>query len=183
MSRASDQSALALAILGLISIEPSSGYDLRKVFSTTPMGHFSSSPGAIYPALQRLEEAGLIKGRVEKKDSLRPRRVYVLTKKGMDELKARLAHPVTEDDVIWRLEELMLRFAFMGDVLGRNASVEFLQELLPLVRAYVRKLQKHLKNNRSRMTINGVYAVEQGIAKYAVTARWAKRVIDELQTK
>jgi len=55
MKQETGLSTLSLAILGLIAQQPQSGYDLRKVFSTTPMGHFSSNPGAIYPALRRIE--------------------------------------------------------------------------------------------------------------------------------
>ena len=40
-----------------------SGYDLRKIFTTTAMGSFSDSPGAIYPALARLEANGLVRER------------------------------------------------------------------------------------------------------------------------
>ena len=48
-------SLLGYALLGLLHQKPSSGYALRRVFATTPMGTFSDSPGAIYPALGRLE--------------------------------------------------------------------------------------------------------------------------------
>jgi len=44
---------------------PRSGYDLRKFFSATPMMSFSDSPGAIYPALRRLEQRGFIRGQAE----------------------------------------------------------------------------------------------------------------------
>ena len=59
MTQTTDISTLSLAILGLIAQEWQSGYDIRKAFATTPMGHFSSSPGAIYPALKRLEKGRL----------------------------------------------------------------------------------------------------------------------------
>ena len=68
---------LEYALLGLVHAEPRSGYDLCKVFETTPMGHYSSSPGAIYPALKRLEGAGLVEGKVEKAGSLRPRKKFL----------------------------------------------------------------------------------------------------------
>ncbi|UCG51703.1 MAG: PadR family transcriptional regulator [Candidatus Latescibacterota bacterium] len=181
MSRAPVPSTLSLAILGLVSIQPRSGYDLRKIFSTTPMGHFSTSPGAIYPALRRLERNRLVKSRIEKKDTLRPKQIYVLTKKGKKELEQRLSKPVIRDDVIWRLDELMLRFAFMGHALGQKQSLDFLRELVPHLNEYVRHLKGHLKMNRVHMTTNGAYAMEQGIAKYQATARWAKRVTKELQ--
>jgi hypothetical protein len=44
--------ALGYALLGLL-MKPSSGYDLRKIFSSTSMKTYSGSPGAIYPALRR----------------------------------------------------------------------------------------------------------------------------------
>jgi len=46
---------LGYALLGLLHQKERSGYDLRKVFTHTPVKHFSDSPGAIYPALRRLE--------------------------------------------------------------------------------------------------------------------------------
>ena len=39
---------LSYALLGLMQMEPRSGYALRKVFETTPLGGYSSSPGSIY---------------------------------------------------------------------------------------------------------------------------------------
>ena len=181
MSRDKTPSALSLAILGIISLEPVSGYDIRKVFSTTPMGHFSSSPGAIYPALKRLEESGLIKGNIEKKNTLRPKRTYTLTEKGLKTLKEMLSQPLTHQDVVRRLEEMMLRFAFMGNVLGREQSLRFLKELAAKIDEYIPVLRENLKVQRELKNINGGYALEQGIAKYKATALWARRVIRDFE--
>ena len=59
-----NDSLLGFALLGLLEERPRSGYDLRKVFAQTAMGTFSDSPGAIYPALGRLEKRGLVRGTV-----------------------------------------------------------------------------------------------------------------------
>ena len=53
--------SLGYALLGLLQGKPSSGYDLRKIFSSTSMRTYSDSPGSIYPALLRLEKQGLMK--------------------------------------------------------------------------------------------------------------------------
>ena len=45
-------STLGYALLGLVHGEPRTGYAIMKIFRTTPMGHYSGSPGAIYPALR-----------------------------------------------------------------------------------------------------------------------------------
>jgi len=177
------QSTLSLAILGLIALEPSSGYDLRRIFTTTPMGHFSTSPGAIYPALRRMERRGLIEGSIERGDTLRPRRIYSVTREGRRVLRERLSQHVTNDDVRWRLDELMLRFSFMGEIVGKERSSEFLAELVERIDAHVRSLKEHLDAQRDRMPVTGVYALEQGIVKYEATARWARRVLRELRKK
>ena len=92
MKPETDLSTLSLAILGLISQRPLTGYDLRKVFLTTPMGHFSSSPGAIYPALRRIEDAGWVRGRTGESKTRRERVVYEIAARGLAVLKIGRAH-------------------------------------------------------------------------------------------
>jgi Transcriptional regulator PadR-like family len=56
---------LGYALMGLLQGKPSSGYELRKLFSSASMRTYSDSPGAIYPALRRLEHQSLIRGTIE----------------------------------------------------------------------------------------------------------------------
>ena len=70
--RTSDISTLD-ALLGLIHQKPSSGYDLCRTFAESAMGNYSSSPGAIYLALERLAGRGLIAGEVQASGGLRRR--------------------------------------------------------------------------------------------------------------
>jgi DNA-binding PadR family transcriptional regulator len=46
---------LGYALMGLPQGKPWPGYELRKIFSSTAMRTYSDSPGAIHPALRRLE--------------------------------------------------------------------------------------------------------------------------------
>ena len=170
---------LRLAILGLISMQPMSGYDLRKVFETTPMGNFSSSPGAIYPALKSLERNGWVHGVPDKQDSLRPRLVYSLTDLGDEILNAELDARVSRDDIIWRYDQLMLRFAFM-ERRGVAQVLRFLGELLAELENYVAYLEDVREQMMHQATVCGRLALEQGIEGYRANARWARRAIDEL---
>ena len=180
MTKKTIKSTLALAILGLVSQNPMTGYDLRKVFTTTPMWHMSSSPGAVYPALQRLEEAGWIKGAVEGKDTLRPKRVYALTKEGMEALRQRLEEPVTQEDVIQRRDELIMRFVFIGDILGHKKARRYLEELIVHVENYIHSLQAYLNIVRETESPCDAFGAEHIVEVYQTYIRWAKRVIDEL---
>src|SRR5215471_10775933 len=104
---------LEFVLLGLVSQKPRSGYDLIKEFGNTPMAHYSDSPGAIYPALRRMEAAGLLRGKTERVYELRPRRKFEPTERGTDELVRWLRQLPSPEDVAHRFDEVMLRFAFM----------------------------------------------------------------------
>ena len=181
MKDVSGKSTLSLAILGLLSQKPASGYDLRRIFSATPMGHFSTSPGAVYPALRRLEKGGLIKGRLDKRNTLRPKLTYTLTKKGMGSLKEMLDRPVTGEEVKWRLDELLLRFAFMGKLLGKKKTLDFLREFKQCLSGHIRNLREHLETRRKDMPLTGAYALEYGVMSYRATLRWVEQVEKDLK--
>jgi len=151
-----------------------SGYDLRKVFAQTAMGSFSDSPGAIYPALGRLEKRGLVRGTVEESTSLRKRRVFKLTAKGVAALKAWLRRPVTRDDVMRRIGELMLRFAFMDEALGAERTTEFLREYAEQLSEYIPSLKGFHKAQADKMPLSARLAFESGIEEYEVRLKWAR---------
>ncbi len=170
---------LRLAILGLVAMHPQSGYDLRKVFETTPMGNFSSSPGAIYPALKSLEKKGWIRGQADNEQSLRPRLVYSITEDGDKILRAELEKPVTHEELIWHFDLVMLRFAFI-ERLGYAEALRFLGEFHTEAKAYVRHLEELRVQMKEQLSPCGRLALEHGIQNYSGSARWAKRAIDEL---
>jgi DNA-binding PadR family transcriptional regulator len=181
MKEQSPLSTLSLAILGLVCRQPMSGYDLRKLFATTPMWHFSASPGAIYPALKRLEQDGLLKGTVERKRTLRPRQVFALTKRGAEALARELRRPVTRDDVIWRMDQVMLRFAFVGYVLGREATLALLKQFIAQTEEYLAWLREQLKLMPDERPSYGRMALGHGLEMYQANARWARDVIRQLE--
>ncbi len=171
---------LSYALLGLILEKPRSGYDLRKVFASTPMGHYSSSPGAIYPALRRLEAQGLISGRIDRSRSLRPKQVFRSTREGTRVLKDWLVRPVTADDVIWRMDELMLRFAFHSLLDSHEATRTFLRVFVTEVASCTRELVAQHKALPDSTSLHGRLALESGIESYRAYARWARKALKQL---
>jgi len=70
------------AVLGMLSLAPMSGYDIRKE-SEQSIGYFwSESYGQIYPALRELKAEGLIRRRPGKSGGNRDRQVYEITERG-----------------------------------------------------------------------------------------------------
>jgi DNA-binding PadR family transcriptional regulator len=170
-------SVLGYALMGLIQRKPSSGYDLRKLFAETAMGNYSSSPGAIYPALERLEAQGLVLGIVKDTAGLRRRRLYRLTGKGSAELSKWLTRPIEQSDVKRGVSELMLRFAFTEQALGGAAAIAFLQQFRAILKPYTAGLQAHFKANAERMPLSGRLALECGIRSYRSMYAWTDYAI------
>jgi PadR family transcriptional regulator AphA len=174
-------STLGYALLGLIHQKPSSGYDLRKTFTETAMGSFSNSPGAIYPALERLEKRGSIQSEVEDRAGLRRRRVYRLTASGEKEFKHWLAQPVTRKEVVSGLGELMLRFAFMEQALGATGAIAFLRKFRIELDAYLPELKKYLEEYGAQMPLSGMLALDSGIRNYETLQQWCEYALQKYE--
>ncbi len=88
---------LELAILGFLYDAPLHGYELRKRI-TALTGHVRPvAESTLYPAIKRLEQAGLLERATEPGAVAAPRHVLTLTDDGRRELRRRLAEPVQRD--------------------------------------------------------------------------------------
>jgi PadR family transcriptional regulator, regulatory protein PadR len=74
-------------VLSVIDDHPSYGYELIKELETRSGGYFHFREGTLYPALHRMEKAGLIEGRWETLPSGLERRYYHITGKGKEALE------------------------------------------------------------------------------------------------
>ncbi|MEU9150563.1 PadR family transcriptional regulator [Streptomyces sp. NPDC048417] len=88
---------LELAILGFLYDAPLHGYVLRKHIAALT-GHVRPvAEGTLYPAIKRLEKAGLLARATEPGSVAAPRHVLTLTEDGRSELRRRLAEPAERD--------------------------------------------------------------------------------------
>jgi DNA-binding PadR family transcriptional regulator len=161
------------ALLGLIGMSPMAGYDLHKAFETTPLGHFSSSPGAIYPALRRLAGRGLLDSRLDSTTEARPRRVYALTEAGEEALGAWLHQPVTREELIRGGGAPILRFALAEGRLSSGESVAYLASYREAVESYLEELRQH-EAQMPAHPLHGRLALQQGIRALESEVEWTK---------
>ena len=167
----SEPTTLGYAILGLLQ-NPMSGYRVRKLFETTPMGHYSSGPGTIYPALKRLQEWGLIEQFEDKKSSA-GKKLFRLTRKGKRKLIEWLSRPASFEEVEKNLPLLLLRFAFMENLVALEVKARFLESFKNGVDEQIKKLSQYRKQNRESMPLHGLLALDHGIQEYKASSRWA----------
>ena len=77
-------------LLSLLSDEPMHGYRIVKEIEQRSLGYFQFKEGTLYPALHRLDAAGLIKGQWGVGSTGTQRRYYSITAKGQQVLEERL---------------------------------------------------------------------------------------------
>jgi PadR family transcriptional regulator, regulatory protein AphA len=104
-------------LLGLLTIEPMSGYDLGQAIRTSVGFFWNESYGQIYPNLKNLAAEKLVTAKSERQKGKPERRVYSITKKGRERLAAWLA--VEPQSEIPR-NELLLKLFFGAQVPARN---------------------------------------------------------------
>ena len=86
------QNLTQYAVLGLLNLEPRTGYDIKQFVDAT-MGHFwNESYRWVYTTLEQLEADGMATARAEDRGE-RERVVYRITRKGQKALQGWLARP------------------------------------------------------------------------------------------
>lgn len=77
---------LDLIVLQLLSAEPTNGYDLTLRIQAISKDVLNINAGSLYPALYRLENAGLIRASWAETEAGRRAKVYALTAAGTKHL-------------------------------------------------------------------------------------------------
>ncbi|WP_019670534.1 PadR family transcriptional regulator [Eudoraea adriatica] len=170
--------SLDYAILGLVNQQPQTGYGIRKAFETTALGNYSSSPGVIYPALKRLQELGLV---VNATINDTKKSKFHCTEEGESILKEWLLKPIEVTDIAKNLNDLLLRFAFMENLLNRELQLEFLSSFQDVLKKYIKSLKEYHKSQFNTMPLNARLAFEHGIDSYTTTLKWCVKTISDLK--
>jgi DNA-binding PadR family transcriptional regulator len=163
---------LGYALLGLLASGPRSGYDLRKLFVSTPLRHFSDSPGSVYPALRRLAATRYIRIARERGGNPRGRQCYAVTPAGATALRQWLASPVTDAEID-RPNAFVLRFSFLEPVIARSNTVALVRSFETKTRAYADRLRDVHGAMNAAVPLPARLALQNGIRAYESHADWA----------
>ena len=99
--------SIRASILGFLSWKPFTGYELKKIFANSLSFHWSGNNNQIYGTLIQLHKDGATSIEIQQQEKLPARKVYTITSKGREELRAWLLAepelPVVRDDFVARL--------------------------------------------------------------------------------
>lgn len=179
MARRSSSSMEVL--LGLLTIESMSGYDLGQTIRES-IGHFwNESYGQIYPNLKTLAAEGSVTSKVEKQSGKPDRHIYSITKKGRERLAKWLA--VQPQPEVPRNE--MLLKLFFGSQVSPDIPIGYLKRMMESERAALERFRQiHAAISRNKQYPDTPYwkmAARFGEAEMEAHLRWADESLAELK--
>ncbi len=166
-------SVLDALLLFLVGHKAQAGYDIRQTFQTTPLVIFSDSPGAIYPALARIEERGLLSSRVEQGG--RRRRLYARTPAGDAAFRDWLTTPLS-GSAARRPELVALRYTMIDGVFGARAAQEYLRDHAAAQAREIEGIRDFLAGPGAAMPLAARDAVTLGIRLSETRLNWAREI-------
>lgn len=172
-------------LLGLLSHEPMTGYEMKKRLDTSLRFFWGGSYGSIYPTLNQLEK----EGKVTKENASsngREKILYSITDKGRITLKEWLKKPAEKDELRY---ETLLKL-FFGNEIGFQGTKEHIERFeekcrgeLYILNMFAENLAQYLEDDTHK---HYYLTVQFGIKTYESYLEWceeAKRLIKEWENK
>ena len=167
-------------LLGLLSHEPMTGYEMKKRLDTTLRFFWGGSYGSIYPTLNQLEK----EGKVTKEDASsngREKLSYSITEYGKNALKEWLRKPVEKDEIRY---ETLLKL-FFGNEMGMDDAKEHIERFeekckgeLFILNMFAENLSQHLKEDAHKYYY---LTVKFGIKTYESYLEWCREAKDQIK--
>jgi PadR family transcriptional regulator, regulatory protein AphA len=168
-------SATAYVILGMVSKEARSGYEIKGLVDNTTRFFWAASYGQIYPELKRLAGAGLVEG-TDSPTGGRKRTVYGITKDGEAALKAWLRQP---PETFEMREEGLLKL-FFANVLPPTDAVPILRGMRAHRLAAAEQLRAMEPGAREKEDPFPLMVLQGGIEFTEWFADWCERMEQQL---
>jgi DNA-binding PadR family transcriptional regulator len=171
------------SILGILSSESRSGYDIKKVIEMS-IGHFwAESYGQIYPTLKMLIDEGLITITEGSDSGKLERKVYSITEKGTEELKRWLNETVEE--ISLARNELLLKLFFgsripaeknIGHIINYRKRLEKELEMFDDIAELINRT-----NDKQTSTVYQYLTLKHGQAICEALIRWCDDSVNALK--
>jgi DNA-binding PadR family transcriptional regulator len=169
------------AVMGVLSLCPSSGYDIKKFMECSTNNFWSESYGQIYPILKQLVKEGLAARHAEKQEGKPEKYIYTLTGQGKEGLQDWLSESV--ESAVERNELLLKLFFGVHIPLEKNkehihAFQKLQSHLLAKYEGIERELVAELQENATLSY--QVMTVRYGIHRCRALLMWCDETLATL---
>ncbi len=174
---------LDCVILGLLSHEELTGYEIKKRMDTALKYFWGASYGSIYPTLSDLVARGLADRR-EDKENKRNKLIYTITDSGREYLRRWLKTPAERDELRY---ETLLKLFFGKEQGAEQAKthIEAFREKTEKELAYLLKAKQALTDCLDEDDTHRYYllTVEFGIKAFRAYLEWCEEAGEVLGVK
>jgi len=118
--------SLKHAILGFLSFQPMTGYDLKKAFDHSVQYFWPANQSQIYRTLADLKDEGLVKQEIIVREERLDLKIYHITDQGLAEFHHWLSTPLPQQDY----REAFLIQVYFGGKLGDQEAALLLRHMI-----------------------------------------------------
>jgi DNA-binding PadR family transcriptional regulator len=155
-------------ILGLLTRQPMSGYDIKRFLKSLSWLIDSPSFGSLYPALHALLEDDLVTVEILSRQDKPPRKIYTITEKGRQVLQEWMDRPVAPGA---SLKAFVMRLILASN-LSHAGLIAHLQQRRAQVAAHQLALEQTAQAMDDDMDLGERLALDYGLAVAAAELAW-----------
>ncbi len=166
-------------ILGLLSDEPMSGYDIKERMEMSISHFWKLSYGQIYPTLKQMEEHNLVSKEIIINEGKPNSNVYTITSNGMKELQEWLKQPIEEENHRY---EILLKLYF-GNLISKKRNKEHIYQMkkqyqknIDLFKSFENELRQVLYMHENHIYI--LMTVLFGIRINEAQLKWCDEILE-----
>jgi DNA-binding PadR family transcriptional regulator len=163
-------------ILGLLTQQPMSGYDIQRLLKSLGWLVGNPSSGSLYPALHALLEDGLVTVKVVPRQDKPPRKVYNITEAGTQLLQAWANQPVATSA---SLKAFVMRLILTGNF-SQTALIAHLEQRRSQVAAHHTDLEQATGTQRERMEARRNLVLDYGLTLASAELAWLDETLNRL---
>jgi PadR family transcriptional regulator AphA len=163
-------------VLGLLTQQPMSGYDVKQFLKS--LGWLIDSPsfGSLYPALHALLEDGLVTVEVVSGQDRPPRKIYTITQAGRKALQGWVSQPMESGA---SLKAFIMRLA-LADNLSRAGLSAYLEQRREQVATHRLTLQQSAEAMGEEVDLGKRLTLDYGLALASAELAWLDRTLARL---
>lgn len=168
------------ALLGILSLEAASGYDIKKRMAQSTNYFWREGDSSIYPILKQLLEEGMVSCKIHNIESGKPKKVYSITLDGQRELQNWL---LETPELLQSRNELLLKVFFGCNVEAKvmiKHIEKFSDQLKVKLAHYQNIAQTIFLPNPSGPSLYQFLTLKSGIIHTEASLQWCEESLSLL---
>jgi PadR family transcriptional regulator AphA len=166
------------ALLGLLTLGPKTGYEIKKSIEESIGFFWQESFGQIYPTLKKMEQLGFVESQDSSEGSGKSKTTYKITKLGQKELKKYLESSLSKNIV---RNELLLKIFFASNMdlkILKKQLEEIKKDCKSNLKLFLSIKQKNFVNCEvnNKDSIFWGFTLEYGISNMKMNLDWIQHI-------